>query len=143
MTAQMSFRPFSGRGIFAGSGFRPMIDHQQPPARSTSRRVLRLLGCAVAVVFALGARAAEPVLTSVSEIKLLTPQEAALARPVRLRGVITVWLGGRNGSFLQDETGGVFVAMRQGSTTFVRVGDWVECRGRTAAGGYAPMVELE
>jgi signal transduction histidine kinase len=143
MALQMTSRPISERGNLAEAGIKVMVEQQQLSARSASRRVLRLLGCAVAAVVARGSSAAEPVLTSVSEIKLLTPQEAALARPVRLRGVITVWLGGRNGSFLQDETGGVFVAMRQGSTTFVRVGDWVECRGRTAAGGYAPMVELE
>ena len=120
-----------------------MAERRQLTSRSAISRAPCLLAWMVSVLFSHGAIAAESVLTSVAEIKQLTPLEAASGRPVRLRGVITVWLGGRNGSFLQDETGGVFVAMRQGSTTFVRVGDWVECRGKTGAGGYAPMVELE
>ena len=120
-----------------------MVDRGKYSGRWRAGRFSLLWFWAAWAVAALGADAVEPVLTSVAEIKLLTPQEAGKGRSVRLRGVITGWLGSRNGSFLQDETGGVFIAMRQGGTTFVRVGDWVECRGRTAPGGYAPMVQLE
>ena len=102
-----------------------------------------MLKLAVFLAFVVGARAAEQTLTSVAEIKVLNPAEAAEHRPVRVRGVITVALGGRRGSFLQDETGGVFLAMKRGATSSLRVGDWIECRGRTQAGQFAPTVEID
>lgn len=91
-------------------------------------------------VAAFAAAPVTPVLTNIAQIKALTPEAAAIAMPVRLRGVVTVSLGSRSGVFLQDETGGIFVAPRKGSPTHVEPGDWVECTGTTAAGQYAPMV---
>lgn len=79
------------------------------------------------------------VLTQVSEISQLRPEEAAQQLAVRLRGVITYadpeW---RNG-FFQDHGDAIYVDMDP-SQKQVRSGQWVELRGRTSPGGFAPEV---
>ena len=118
-----------------------------PPAARTiaanvfmlPRLVLLLVGTAAAAV----AADSERLLTTIAEVKGLAPENAGISQPVRVRGVITVSLGSRGGAFLQDETGGVYVAPIKGKPTYLRSGDWVECTGRTAAGQYAPMVTPE
>lgn len=82
-------------------------------------------------------------LTLIEQVKRLVPEEAAATRPVRVRGVVTLSFGGRSGLYLQDETGGVFVAQRTSRGPVLRTGDWVECHGWTAAGRYAPIIELD
>jgi PAS domain S-box-containing protein len=79
------------------------------------------------------------VLTQVAEINKLRPEEAAKQLAVRLRGVITYadpeW---RNG-FLQDKGDAIYVDMDPGQKN-VQSGQWVELRGRTSPGGFAPEV---
>ena len=79
------------------------------------------------------------VLTQVSEISQLRPEEAAQQLAVRLRGVITYadpeW---RNG-FLQDRGDAIYVDMDP-VQKHVHSGQWVELTGRTSPGGFAPEV---
>jgi PAS domain S-box-containing protein len=79
------------------------------------------------------------VLDQFTDILKLTREEAALKLPVRLRGVITYadpeW---RNG-FLQDKTGAIYVDLDP-SLKNLRSGQWVELRGQTSPGGFAPEV---
>lgn len=104
-----------------------------------TRVLVFLLGCAVSCA----AASTPPAATStIAEIKSLSPRDAALARTVRLQGVVTLSFGGRSGFFLQDDTGAVFIRPLKGVPLFVRQGDWVECRGETAAGQFAPIVNL-
>ncbi len=78
-----------------------------------------------------------PVLTQVSEILKLRPEEAAQHLAVRLRGVITFadpeW---RNG-FLQDRGDAVYVDLDPTQKN-VQSGQWVELTGQTSPGGFAP-----
>jgi len=79
------------------------------------------------------------VLTQVSNISQLRPEEAALQLPVRLHGVITyadpAW---RNG-FLQDRGDAIYVDLDPAQKQ-VQSGQWVELTGRTSPGGFAPEV---
>lgn len=79
------------------------------------------------------------VLTKVSEISQLRPEEAAQQLAVRLHGVITYadpeW---RNG-FLQDHGDAIYVDMDP-NQKHVHSGQWVELTGRTSPGGFAPEV---
>lgn len=79
------------------------------------------------------------VLTQVSDILKLRRNEAAQHIPVLLRGVMTYadpeW---RNG-FIQDKSGAVYVYLDPNQEN-IRSGQWVELRGRTSSGGFAPEV---
>jgi PAS domain S-box-containing protein len=79
------------------------------------------------------------VLTNVSEILKLRPEEATQHLTVRLRGVITFadaeW---RNG-FLQDRGEAVYVDLDP-TWKKVQAGQWVELAGQTSPGGFAPEV---
>jgi PAS domain S-box-containing protein len=79
------------------------------------------------------------VLTQVSDILQLRPEEAAQQLAVRLRGVITYadpdW---RNG-FLQDRGDAIYVDLDP-AQKHVQSGQWVELTGRTSPGGFAPEV---
>jgi PAS domain S-box-containing protein len=79
------------------------------------------------------------VLTQVSDILKLRPEEAAQQLAVRLRGVITYadpeW---RNG-FLQDRGDAIYVDLDPVQKQ-VQSGQWVELAGRTSPGGFAPEV---
>jgi PAS domain S-box-containing protein len=79
------------------------------------------------------------ILTQVSDILQLRPEEAAQNLAVRLRGVITyadpAW---RNG-FLQDRGDAIYVDLDPTQKN-VQSGQWVELTGRTSPGGFAPEV---
>jgi PAS domain S-box-containing protein len=79
------------------------------------------------------------VLTKVSDILKLRPEEAIQQLAVRLRGVITYadpeW---RNG-FLQDRGDAIYVDLDPAQKQ-VQSGQWVELTGRTSPGGFAPEV---
>ncbi|HEY3862220.1 MAG TPA: PAS domain S-box protein [Verrucomicrobiae bacterium] len=79
------------------------------------------------------------VLTQVSDILQLRPEEAAQHLDVRLRGVITYadppW---RNG-FLQEHGNAIYVDLDP-SQKNVQSGQWVELTGQTSGGGFAPEV---
>jgi PAS domain S-box-containing protein len=79
------------------------------------------------------------LLTQVSDILQLRPEEAARPLAVRLRGVLTyadpAW---RNG-FLQDRGDAIYVDLDPVQKQ-VQSGQWVELTGRTSPGGFAPEV---
>jgi signal transduction histidine kinase len=91
----------------------------------------------------LGFRASEaaelPLLTSVRQVREISPAQAAQGYPVRLRGVVTFCNAWADvGMFLQDVTAGIYVKLGEG--TNLNAGDEVEIEGPTAPGDYVPMV---
>ena len=81
----------------------------------------------------------ERVLTNIHEILSLTREEAALHLPVQLHGVLTFAdLEWRNG-FLQDNGPAVYVYL-SANDTGLQSGQFVELRGQTSPGGFAPEV---
>ncbi len=104
----------------------------------TGRRLCAIalfLFCALSVLPAEShaAQNALPVLTKVEQVRHLSPDEAALGYPVRLRGVVTYY-GGRGWElFVQDSTGGIYVNTGDEQLT-LQPGDVVDVEGLTQRG---------
>src|ERR1043166_1621396 len=79
-----------------------------------------------------------PLLTSVSRIRQLTPEQAALGYPVRLRAVVTFHNHHRD-CFVMEESEGVFIARKHAQSS-LKPGQLVQIDGVTAPGDYAPLV---
>jgi signal transduction histidine kinase len=91
------------------------------------------------VCFLASAEGELPRLTSVRQVREISPEQAAQGYPVRLRGVVTFCNAWADvGMFLQDATAGVYVKLGEG--TNLNAGDEVEIEGSTAPGDYVPMV---
>ncbi len=89
------------------------------------------------------AHGGEPQVMAPAEIHSMPREEAALARPVKVRGVVTFAYPESVGEFvLGDESGGLYVATGGPDWTgsLPKIGSLVEVTGVTAAGGYAPVV---
>ena len=74
-----------------------------------------------------------PTLTRVEEFGKLSQEELKRGYPVRLRGVITYYDPSWNSLFIQDETGGLYVAP-QGLPESLHAGQLVELEGASGPG---------
>lgn len=84
-----------------------------------------------------------PILTAAEEIHVLTPQQAARAYPVRLRGVVTFYdpyQEGHKALFIADASGSIFVAPGSATLPQLHTGSVVAVSGVTDPGGFAPIV---
>jgi signal transduction histidine kinase len=83
-----------------------------------------------------------PRLTSVRQVREISPEQAAQGYPARMRGVVTFCDAKADvGFFLQDGPTGIYVKLGEG--TNVNAGDEVEIEGPTQPGDYVPMVLAE
>ena len=80
-----------------------------------------------------------PVLTSVDQVRRLTPDKAQLGYPVRIRGVITDDMP-RPDFFVQDETAGIYVEGNPSLWPSHALGSFVEVEGVTGPGRFAPVI---
>jgi PAS domain S-box-containing protein len=78
-------------------------------------------------------------LTSVSQIRALTPQQASRHLPIRVRGIVTVLSGWKSSFFFRDATTGISVDRTRDDPP-VAAGQEVEIRGVTGAGLFAPVI---
>ncbi|MGP8238461.1 MAG: sensor histidine kinase [Limisphaerales bacterium] len=79
-------------------------------------------------------------LTSVRQVREVTPEQAAKGFPVRLRGVVTFCEANYDmGMFIHDPSGGIYVKLGEGTNQF-RMGDEVEVLGRSGPGDFLPVV---
>ncbi len=81
-----------------------------------------------------------PLLTHVEDIRRLSPEQADLGYPVRLRGTITYYDRSWTNMFFQDETAGIYVVGDPHLPDEVRSGVRAEITGITERGGFAPIV---
>ena len=84
-------------------------------------------------------------LQKVSQVRSLSPNEAARGYPVRITGVLTLFEPQRFTQFIQDETAGIYLDF---GGLADRVPDLVssqtiEVRGFTSAGDYAPVIRAQ
>ena len=93
----------------------------------------------VAVAWAQPATRPLPVLTSAEQVRRLSPEEAALGYPVRIRGVITDDVPTPD-FFVQDATAGIYVEGSLAPKFAHHWGDQVELQGITGPGKFAPVV---
>lgn len=106
------------------------------------RRAVRPLGLILALLAGAAPPAAPaPPLTRVVDVRLLGQDGATNQPQVRLEGVLTFVDGPWNIAFLQDDTGGVFLA-GQDIAWRGQAGQRIRLEGRAAPGGYAPIVEI-
>ena len=85
-----------------------------------------------------------PLLTNVAQVKGLSAQQAQLGYPVRLRGVVTYYEPQDWRAFVQDASGGIYLApgeYSKGTHLKMERGQWVEVVGRSAPGAFAPIIE--
>lgn len=92
-----------------------------------------------------------PVLTTVRQIRALSPQEAQRGYPVRVRAVVTFDYVAPAGAkavptgdldsnmFIQDRTGGNWVGRAVGQPA-LKVGDFIELEGTTTQTDFAPDI---
>jgi hypothetical protein len=84
-----------------------------------------------------------PTLTSVRQVRDVTPEQAAKGYPVRLRGVVTFCEATYDlGMFIHDATGGIYVKLGEGTNDF-NAGDDVEIEGQSGPGDFLPVVLAE
>ncbi len=84
-----------------------------------------------------------PLLTTARQVHDLTPDQASLGYPVRLRGVVTfydAYQEGHRALFIADSTGEVFVAPGFAPLLPLHAGSLVEVTGETDPGGFSPIV---
>jgi|GEM_PF-1997168 len=104
-------------------------------------RQVHWLGILLAIWEAVAPAQVRPqrVLDAVAQIRVLTPEQARLAIPVRLHGIVTTPSGWRNSFFFQDSTNAISVDPEEQGKTF-KPGDLVDIEGVTDAGGFAPSI---
>jgi len=109
-----------------------------------ARRVLALAAIFPCLLISTGARGelfskAQPVLTHVDQIRQLSPEEASLGYPVRIRGVITMDAPAPD-FFVQDATAGIYVEGSKSPKYSHVLGQMVEVEGVTGPGKFAPVI---
>jgi len=80
-----------------------------------------------------------PVLTHADQIRQLSPEQAALGYPVRVRGVVTDDVPSPD-LFVQDSTAGVYVEGSKSGNFPHHFGDLIEVEGITGPGKFAPVI---
>jgi len=79
-----------------------------------------------------------PILKTIGDIHRLAPVEAARGYPIHLRAVVTSPFAFAGAAFIQDSTGGIFMA--KPDTPF-QPGQLLDVTGETAAGDFAPVIQ--
>lgn len=100
---------------------------------------LLMLGLVSIAAWGQPAHQSLPLFTQADQIRHLSPEEAALGYPVRVRGIITNNVPAPD-FFVQDATAGIYVEGSQSPKFEHRWGDLVEVEGVTGPGKYAPVI---
>lgn len=100
--------------------------------------VLVLIGFIVSQKGACAGEPQLPLLTTAAEVRNLTPAQADLHYPVKLRGVVTFYDDALFSRFIQDETAGIY--LRETNVPALSSGQLVEVEGYTGSGEYAPVI---
>lgn len=119
---------------------------EKETCRVPRRRAWRAPTFAILFLAALspGAQADEPQTMTPGEVHSMPRGEAALARRVKVRGVVTFAYPENIGSFvIEDGTGGLYIDATGPHEKSARPvpGNMVEVTGVTGQGGYAPVVK--
>lgn len=79
-------------------------------------------------------------LTTVAQVHWLSEDQARLSRPVLLQAVVTYGDPSTTNTFVQDDTGGIYLAFQPGTAPALRLGQLVQIEGFTGPGEFAPVV---
>jgi hypothetical protein len=126
-----------------------MLKHGTTGVRNICAKAARVLGLTTAsalLVHTLSTQALAqlpekplPILTHAEQIRSLSPEQAALGYPVRVRGVITMDAPAPD-FFVQDATAGIYVEGSVAPKYSHLLGQWVELEGVTGPGKFAPVI---
>jgi signal transduction histidine kinase len=126
-----------------------MLKHRRTRAMSTCVRGVRVFGIAAASALLVHSLSANvwaqpsakplPTLTRTDQIRRLSPEQATLGYPVRVRGVITMDAPAPD-FFVQDTTAGIYVEGSVSPTYTHLLGQLVEVEGVTGPGKFAPVI---
>jgi len=119
-------------------------DHPTPAVYRRQRCVSVALTICCVLMFAVSALAqsadrALPLLTRTDQVRQLSPEQAKLGYPVRVRGVVTDDVPAPD-FFVQDSTAGVYVEGARNSKFTHTFGDLIEVEGVTGPGKFAPVI---
>jgi len=81
-----------------------------------------------------------PILHTVKEIKRLSAEELSHSYPVQITGTVTYSDPSVRDTFVQDETGGIFVFAPPGGNLNLKAGQFVTITGFASPGGFAPVI---
>ena len=84
-------------------------------------------------------KATEHILTTVADIRQLTPEQANQPYPVKIEGVVTFYHPYLHYFFVQDSTAGIFVDF-EGQLQTLAVGQKILLQGLTGPGFFAPII---
>ena len=76
-------------------------------------------------------------LTTVSQIQNLSNRELSQVRTAQIEGTVTYSDPSVNDTFVQDETGGIFIFAPTGGKLDLKLGQFVRIKGFASAGGFA------
>ena len=100
---------------------------------------LLALACGLAGTFSSRAQTSPETLSTVEQVRRLSPAEAEKGLPVKLRGVVTFHDEGLYSRFIQDDTAGIYLLSLTNLPAFVP-GQMLEVEGVTSPGEFAPVV---
>ena len=89
-----------------------------------------------------GRSTATPVLTSIHQVRSLSPNEAMRKYPVRVRATVTYFDPGGYILFVEDGNDGIYVSPHEIGVSGVHVGDRVDVDAVSQAGNFAPILAL-
>jgi PAS domain S-box-containing protein len=80
-----------------------------------------------------------PLLTTISQVRRLVPDEARRGYPIKLRAVVTYCDLNQNDLFVQDSTAGIYVNPQQ-LKAILHSGDYLEIEGTSGPGDFASEI---
>lgn len=135
--------PRTGQAACPASVFSKMAKKPEEATRPSGRLAARLAGCAALLLCCachLSFSRGLPTLTSIGAIRGLTPDEAGMRYPVRLKAITVYHDPGHNFLVVQDDTGGIEAALLNEGQEFAP-GDMLSIRGITSRGEPFPLVQ--
>ena len=101
-----------------------------------------VLACAVllGIMIPCASAAESPPLTTIRQIRDLTPQQAGAGMPVELEAVVTFSFPLYGSLFIHDGTAGIFVEQAPGKSKEPKAGDRLKVSGVTGEGMFAPVI---
>lgn len=106
---------------------------------SVSSRAVLMTFVLVSCVVAAAQEGRLPTITNAADIRLLSPEQAAMGFPVKIRGVITGDVPAPD-FIVQDKTAGIYVEGNSSPQYSHVLGDYVEVTGVTGPGKFAPVI---
>jgi signal transduction histidine kinase len=87
-----------------------------------------------------GREVSTPVLTTIQQVRSLSPNEAMRKYPVHIRATVTYYDPGGYIAFVEDRNDGIYVSPHELPVTGVHVGDLVDIDAVSQAGNFAPIL---